>query len=141
MFSDAFTILTSVNSVEVKVVFSSHVGSTSSGQHFVGLDLMIAYSSSASLEQRLCRLCDAGGAAGRAAITMASIVTFERVKPTTFWIVSSKNSAKPLHKISSFLRSGNFRSLLSVSECNTWNVFFLRQRCSVLHRSKQLLRF
>ena len=35
MFSDAFIILTSVNSVAVKVVFSSHVGSTSSGQHFV----------------------------------------------------------------------------------------------------------
>ena len=35
VFSDAFIILTSVNSVAVKVVFSSHVGSTSSGQHFV----------------------------------------------------------------------------------------------------------
>ena len=124
MFSDAFTIWTSVNSVAVKVVFSSHVGSTSSGQHFVGLDLMIACSSLASVEQRVCRLCDTGGAAGRAGITIASIVTFERVKPTTFLIFSSKNSAKPLHKISSFLRSGNFRSLLLVSECNTWNVVF-----------------
>ena len=124
MFSDAFIILTSVNSIAVKVVFSSHVGSTSSGQHFVGLHLMIACSSSVSVEQRLCRLCDTGGAAGRAAITIASIVTFERVKPTTFLIFSSKNSAKPLHKILSFLRSGNFRSLLSVSECNTRNVVF-----------------
>ena len=103
MFSDGFTILTSVNSLAVKVVFSSHVDSTSSGQHFVGLDLIIACSSSASVEQRLCRLCDTGGTAGRAGITIASIVTFERVKPTTFLIFSSKNSAKPLHKISSFM--------------------------------------
>ena len=124
MISDAFTILTSVDSVAVKVVLSRHVGSTSSGQHFVGLDLMIACSSSASVEQRLFRLCNAGGAAGRVGITIPSIVTFERLKPTTFWIFSSKNSAKPLHKISSFLRSGYFRSLLSVSECNTWNVVF-----------------
>ena len=77
MFSDAFTILKSVNSVAVKVVFSSHVGNKSNGQHFVGLDLMIACSS--SVEQRLCRLCDTCGAAGRAGITIASIVTFERV--------------------------------------------------------------
>ena len=124
VFSGAFTILTRVNSVAVKVVFSSHVGSTSSGQHFVGLHLMIGCSFSASVEQRVCRLCDTGGAAGRAGITTASIVTFERVKPTTFWIFSSNNSVKPLHKISSFLRSGNFRSLLLVSECNTWNVVF-----------------
>ena len=36
MFSDTFTILMSVGSVAVKAVLSSHVGSTSSGQQFIG---------------------------------------------------------------------------------------------------------
>ena len=46
VFSDAFTILTSVDSVAAKAVLSSHVGSTSSGQQLFGLELMIACNSS-----------------------------------------------------------------------------------------------
>ena len=41
MFSDAFTTLTTVGSVTVKVFMCNHADSTSSGQHFGGLDRII----------------------------------------------------------------------------------------------------
>ena len=42
----AFTMLTRMGSVTGKVFLSSHVGSTSSEQHFVDLDCIIVCSSS-----------------------------------------------------------------------------------------------
>ena len=52
VFNDTFTMLTRVGSVTGKEVLSSHVGSTSSEQHLVGLDWMIVCSS-LSVGQRL----------------------------------------------------------------------------------------
>ena len=67
------------------------------GRHFAGLDLMKACISSASVEQRLFRPFDTGGAAGAVDIAIVFLVTFARGKPTTFRNCSSKHSAKALH--------------------------------------------
>ena len=52
VFNDAFTMMTRVGRVTGKVSLSSHIGSTSSEQHLVGLDWMIVCSSSSSDGQR-----------------------------------------------------------------------------------------